>query len=341
MSELSERRRGAGCSEKSQGPHRKSTVSLAELHDRDACNACQNSSESVGDYDDGLCTGCRNVFQAARVLFQSGITAEELLIPTLVFARIAGRAEDPHYKQHYSGYESAEEFLMSGNHPALEITKFVGRVAIVRVKPFAVSAEKHPGTEVLKRVRIRTLSKKVKSYDIAESYRQLLKQEDAPWDENNHGEFAYDCLHGYLELEVAQGAEFSPLLVEGYGGDPLRHPAFHFPPPEIVEGVHEAMKARFATRLDSYGKAQKKTPGKLVPAFAGWHVGAKADEEVPPAARPRVSRVLNRHLLGPCHLRQLPESGSTSDDTVWRDAALLWPRFILIQHYALYPSHRL
>jgi hypothetical protein len=60
--------------------------------------------------------------------------------------------------------------------------------------------------------------------------------------------------------------------VEGYGGDPLRHPAFHFPPPEIVEGVHEAMKRRFAKRLDFYGKAQKKTPGKFVPAFAAWHV---------------------------------------------------------------------
>jgi len=317
-------------------------VSLAERQNPDACSACQNPIESAFYSDDGLCPGCHNVFRAARVLLQHGITAEEVLIPTLVFARIAGRAEDHFYKHHYSssGYEPAVESLMSGNHPALEVIRFVDRVAVVRVKPFAVSAERHPGTEVLKRVRIRTLSKKVKSYDVAESYRQLLEREGAPWDENNHGEFAYDCLFGYVELEVAQGAEFSPLRVEGYGGDPLRHPAFHFPPPEIVKDLHEAMKTRFATRLDSYGKAQKKTPGKLVPAFAAWHVSAKADEEIPPASRPRVSRVLNRLLLGPCDLRQLPESGWTPDDIVWRDAALLWPRFILIQHYAFYPSHR-
>jgi hypothetical protein len=248
-------------------------VGLAEQDNPDACNACQNSSASADDNDDGLCTGCRNIFQAARVLLQSGITAEEELIPTLVFARIAGRAEDQHYKDHYrSGYGSAEESVLSGRHPALEVITFVDRVPVVRVKPFAVSAERHEGTQVLKRVRIRTLSRRVKSLDVAKSYEQLLKQEDARWDENNHGEFAYDCLSGYLELEVAQGAEFSPLRVEGYGGDPLRHPAFHFPPPEIVEGVHEAMKRRFAKRLDFYGKAQKKTPGKLVPAFAAWHV---------------------------------------------------------------------
>jgi hypothetical protein len=317
-------------------------VSLAEQHNPDACNACQNSSKSAGDNADGLCTGCRNVFQATRVLFQSGITAEVELIPTLVFARIAGRAEDHHYKHHYSssGYEPAVESLMSGNHPALEVTKFVDRVPVVRVKPIAVSAERHEGTQVLKRVRIRTLSKKVKSYDVADSYRRLLEQEGAPWDENNHGEFAYDCLFGYLELEVAQGAEFSPLLVEGYGGDPLRHPAFHFPPPEIVEGVHEAMKRTFANRLDYYGKAQRKTPGKLVPAFAAWHVGAQADTEIPPAARPRVSRALNRHLLRPCGLRQVTESSRNPDDTVWRDAVDLWPRFVRMQHYAFNPSHR-
>ena len=211
---------------------------------------------------------------------------------------------------------------------------------IVQVKPFALSAERHPGTQILKRVRIRTLSKRVKSSDVAKGYEQLLEQESAPWDENNHGEFAYDCLSGYLELEVAQGAKFSPLLMEGYGGDPLRHPAFHFPPPEIVEGVHEAIKRGFAKRLDLYGKAQKKTPGKLVPAFAAWHVGARADEEVPPASCPRVSRVLNRQLLEPCGLPQLPESAWTSGDTVWKDVRDLWPRFINVQQYAFYPSHR-
>jgi hypothetical protein len=317
-------------------------MSLAERQHPHACSACQNSSASADYSENGLCSGCHNVFRTARVLLQYGIDAEEELIPTLVFARIAGRAEDHHYKHHYSssGYEPAVESLMSGNHPALKVTKFVDRVPVVRVKPFAVAAENHPGTEVLKRVRIRTLSKKVKSYDVADSYRRLLEQKGAPWDENNHGEFAYDCLFGYLELEVAQGAEFSPLQVEGYGGDPLRHPAFHFPPPEIVESLHEAMKTRFANRLDLYGKAQKKTPGKLVPAFAAWHVGAQADEDIPPTERPRVSRVLNRLLLRPCDLRPLPESSRTPDDTVWRDAAQLWPRFILIQHYAFYPSHR-
>ena len=318
-------------------------MSLAGQHNPDACNACQITSKSADDRDDGLCTGCRNVFQAARVLFQSGIIAEEELIPTLVFARIAGRAEDPHYKDHYrSGYEPAEESVLSGSHPALEITGFVDRVPVVQVKPFVLSAERHPGTQVLMQVRIKTISKNVKSSDVARSYEQLLEQEGARWDKNNHGAFSYNCLYGFLELAVTEGSELSPFAVEGFGEDLFRHPNYHFPPPQIVEGVHEAMKRTFANRLDFYGKPKPhwKTPDKLIPAFAAWHVGGKVDEEVPPAARPRVSRVLNRHLLGPCHLRQLPESFWTSDDTVWRDVKVLRPRFINIQQYANYPSHR-
>ena len=316
-------------------------MSLAEQHNVDACNACLISGASTGDNDDGLCTGCRNVFQAARVLFQSGITAEEELIPTLVFARIAGRAEDPHYKDHYgSGYEPAEGSVLSGSHPALEITRFVDQVPVVRVKSFAVSAERHEGTQILKSVRIRTLSRYVKSSDVAKGYEELLGEEGVQWNENFRGAVSYDCLYGYLELVVTEGSELSPTTVEDLGEDPFQYPAFQFPPPGIVEGAHEAMKAAFDNRLDFYGKAHRKTPDKLIPAFAAWHVGGKADEEVPPVARPRVSRVLNRHLLGPCHLRQLPESSRTPDDTVWRDVKVLFPRFINIQQYANYPSHR-
>lgn len=273
-------------------------MSLAERQHPHACSTCQNSSASADYSENGLCLGCDKVFRTARVLLKYGIATEEELIPTLVFARIAGRAEGQHYKDHYrSGYGSAEVSVLSGGHPALGITKFVDRVPIVQVKPFALSAERHPGTQILKRVRIRTLSKWVKSSDVAKGYEQLLEQESTPWDENNRGEFAYDCLSGYLELEVAQGAKFSPLLMEGYGGDPLRHPAFHFPPPEIVEGVHEAMKRCFAKRLDFYAKAQKKTPRKLVPAFAAWHVDTspKTQNGLSCASAPYWGAVLRRY----------------------------------------------
>lgn len=317
-------------------------MSLAERQNPDACSACQNSSESAFYSDDGLCSGCHNVFRAARVLLKRDIAAEEELIPTLVFARIAGRAEDPHFKHHYSsGYGEANETILFGNHPALEIVKFVDRVPVVKVKPFALSAERHAETQILKSVRIRTLSKRVKSPDVAKSYEQLLKQEGARWDENNHGTLSYDCLFGYLELVVTEGTQLSPNLVEGLGEDIFRHPTFQFPSPEIVERAHEAMQKTFADRLDLYGKrAKPPTAEKLVPAFAAWHVGSGADEKVPPTSRHRVSTILNRHLLEPCGLTHLGEDASNPAETIWRDVERHWWRFINIQQYAFYHSHR-
>jgi hypothetical protein len=248
------------------------------------------------------------------------------------------------YDDHYgSGYGQAEEAILFGSHPALEIIDWVDsvpdRVPILRVKPFVVSRERHPEADFLKSVWIRTLSKNVKSSDVAKGYEELLEEEGVRWNENNHGTVSYHCLHGYLELIVTEGSELPRVPAESLR-ELFQYPALQFPPPRIVEGVHEAMRAVFDDRLDFYGKPQRKTPDKLIPAFAAWHVGGKVDEQVPPAERPRVSKILNRHLLEPCSLPQLPESSWTSNDTVWADVRVLLPRFINIQQYAFYSSHR-
>lgn len=316
-------------------------MSLAERIEEQTCGACQTSPVDPDHHGDKLCSGCDAVFLAARTLLKHNVAAEEELIPTLVFARISGRARDPHYTQHYrSGYGPVEDSVLAGEHPGLEIVKFLDNLPVVRVKPLTLVAEKHPGTQVLKQVRIRTLSKKVGPTDVAERYVQLLNEEGARWDENNHGDFSYDCPHGYLELIVTNGSEVSPDLEEAFGEDLFRHPAFHFPPPDIVAGVHEAMRAAFANRLDLYGKAQPKTPSRLVPAFAAWHVGGRADDEVPPASQTRVASVLDCHLLQPCNLPLLSENTWAPAHAVWKDVQVLLPRFLNIQQFAAYPSHR-
>lgn len=317
--------------------------SVAEQVEQAACDACQNPY-TVSGHADNLCPGCSAVFRAARTLLKHGVVREEEMIPTLVFARIAGRARDPRYADYYgSRVGTAEEDVLAGEHPALDVARWLDKVPVVQVRPLAVTAEKHPGTQVLKRVRIRTLSKHARSADVASSYEQLLEEEGAQWGENNHGGFSYDCLYGYLELVVAEGSELSK-TVEIHGESRFReglfcHPALHFPPPGVVEGVHEALKTRFADRLDLYGKGWPKTPSTLIPAFAAWHIAARADEKVPPASRARASQILNKYLLEPSGLLPLPESTWTSNNTVWRDVAQLWPRFVTLQQYAFFASH--
>jgi hypothetical protein len=237
-------------------------------------------------------------------------------------------------------------------HPSLQLAEGVGAVPMVRLDPLAVSAEKHTGTQVLKQVRVRVLSKNVKSEDVRERYRQVLLEEEAQWGENNHGRISYECLFGYLEVTVAAGGELTPRTVEGMGGDSLTlsYPAFHFPPPDVVEGVFDGLlgSARrgtergFGIRLDIYGKhpSKERSPEKLIPAFVAWHIGTQTGEKIPSGFRSAVAQIMNKNLLGPLGMGLLREDQIIPDDTVWRDVQNLYPRFWRLQQFIRYPSHR-
>lgn len=283
---------------------------------QDGCDGClKPSCNLINHAGDRLCPTCRAAFWAATVLFNGVATTEDEIIPTLVFAR----TERP-----------------ESSFPCVEVIKTVDGVRIVKVRPLVIEPECYAGTDVLRLVRIRITSRGADLEDLREGYERVLLQHGARWGENNHGSITYEFVRGYLEVTVGTGDDLSPSQVKGLGGDPLRHPALHFPPPKLVAGISGTVRGSaygrnpkgFAYALDTYGKGVGKTADKLIPAFAAWHVGAVASERVPPEDRPRVSRILNNHLLGPCEKLQLPEDGWRSDDTVWRDVEDLWPRFV-------------
>ena len=257
-------------------------------------------------------------------------------MPTLMLARIC--ADDVGWQR-----EIVEK------HPNLEPAEGREDVPVVRLTPLAVSAEKHAGTQVLKQVRVRVLSKHVKSEDVRKEYREVLLEEGAQWEENNHGRISYECLFGYLEVTIAAGGELTPRVVEGMGENPLSHPAFHFPSPEVVAGVYEGLLGKdwgekqygFSSTLDLYGRSRKQRwPKKLIPAFVAWHIGTNTGETIPRRSRSAVARVMNKNLLDPLGMTQLVEEQVNPDDTVWRDVQALFPRFVRLQQFIRYPSHR-
>jgi hypothetical protein len=57
----------------------------------DTCDGCLKPSHVLtNSAGDRICDKCKAVFLTAAVLLNEGITAEDTLIPTLVFAKIAG-----------------------------------------------------------------------------------------------------------------------------------------------------------------------------------------------------------------------------------------------------------
>jgi hypothetical protein len=143
-------------------------VQLVPLADNEAqCDGCHKiwlkSQADLVSYDgDRLCERCRAVFWTAAVLLESAITDEDIVIPTLVFARDA--APSKMYKdltkedgpiEECTSYTLAQIAMdglgssLLGPHQAymgMDLIEVVDGVPLIQVHPYAVFAEEHPGT---------------------------------------------------------------------------------------------------------------------------------------------------------------------------------------------------
>ena len=328
------------------------------VSEKKRCDGCLKPSNSGLSKHDGdrLCRACVAVLSAGMRLLDKGINAEDTIIPTMVFAKTAGgsRGWEALLQTGVPGKEHEGLALVGIMHeangfgqPSLnedyagwELVEVSDGVPIVRVQPSVATLERHPETQMFKQVRIQVLSKNEKPEKIAGIYEQVLVEEGAQWSENSQGTFSYD-FKGYLGITVAVGTpSLGRLTLENMSEDPLQWPAYHFPPPVLVERIYKSLlgslrprkgqpKQGFEYALDNYGKAGDKGADRIVTAFVAWHVGEGSGARVPPKSRPQVARFLNKHLLEPYGLRQLPEDTWISDDPLWQDVErYLWYRFV-------------
>lgn len=329
-------------------------VPLAENEDQcDGCHMlCLKSQADFATHGgDRLCATCRTVFWTAAVLFDQRVAEEDVIIPTLVFARNAAGSEAYRDLTKREGLVDGCTALSLAKtalgttlldedqaYMGLELVKVVDGVPLVRAAPFSILAEDYCGTRLLERVRVQILSRRTKPTSIRDRYLRLLEERDARWGKNLYGYLSYDFSRSYLEITIDASEGFHPLNHRqrlGAPENPLEAPAFHFPPPTIVErfceGVLLSLRGDEWTGdiygLDVYGKPLGKTAEKIIPAFVAWHVGPAAIGKIPAQARAGVSRILNKHLLRPCDKPELTEDGWSSDDTVWRDVEALRLRF--------------
>src|SRR5215210_4392201 len=81
-------------------------------HKEVVCSGCLKPSNKLKhSAGDQLCEKCRAVFLTAAVLLREGITAEDTLIPTLVFAKIAGGSPEHAALVHDKEQASALEIV--------------------------------------------------------------------------------------------------------------------------------------------------------------------------------------------------------------------------------------
>ncbi len=313
----------------------KSVAAPADL--KGTCDGCLNLATGLtASAGDRLCKACRAVFLAAAVLLNEEVAEEEVIIPTLVLAKMAGGSP---------GYEALAKTekptagldiinLMykaeADDYAGWELADVVEDVPLMRIRRMTANPTMHPGTQILHSVRIQVLSRRTEPSAVREDYGRVLREQSVRWDLNIGGSLDYDFTHGYLGITAA------PLRDEGIGADPLRRASLHFPPPVLVEGFYKAVlgsaqartKKGFAHGLDLYGKPALRTPENLIMAFAAWHIGGELGQElryaVPPRARPRVARVLNRQVRPTRPLEDRPDP----NETLWRTVETDAPRFL-------------
>jgi hypothetical protein len=182
-------------------------------------------------------------------LRNEGITAEDTLIPTLVFAKIAGGT--PEYtalvgeNASISGLEIAELMQAADNWPprhgetaaeyaktltdyvqehgygGWQLVRVVRGVPILRVQPVVALPETHPGTEILKSVRVQVLSRHVKPSEVEKTYEQLLVDNGVRWGANNSGQISYQFHDGFLQVEAGLEGTISPPTAKSVGANTL------------------------------------------------------------------------------------------------------------------------
>lgn len=246
------------------------------------CDGCLRpfldfQTDFVSHAGDNLCRWCRAIFWTATVLFEEDIEGEDLIIPTLTFAKYATGL--PKYDELVkrgcdrgkpTPADLARILLEAGmispgemerGYLGWSFVKEIEGIPLIRVLPFTVFADEHTGTQVLKQVRVQILSKHADPKDVRECYEQLLAKRSIRWDDGASGCISHNFWGGYLDIRIRPTDELiyrevaiDRELIERYKdyfirkAYPESYPTerpddypYSYPSPPVIEGFYRGL----------------------------------------------------------------------------------------------------
>jgi len=304
------------------------------------CDACGLAADSLSKLEgDRLCDRCDAVFWTAQMLQKSDVADEAEIIATLAFAA-------------HSKYESLRDektrVTFSGNfahkYPSFELVRFVEDVPVIRLRKAVVEVVRYTGSELPRRVRLRILSKFADPDEVATLYQRVLQQENLPVFTDSRGSVSWQYEDAHLVVDVGPREEIHFTRLKQFAGYP-QTVRFSFPMPSVIAALCKALigiprkpgrdgsKEMFAVGLGDHGRSKFKKRHTSIPACVAWYLGEREKNRQPKEGRlrpkerrPRVAKMLNRHLFGNHVLVDAPWSPG---DPVWEDAREVGPRFDL------------
>jgi len=221
------------------------------------------------------------------------------------------------------------------DYGGLELLSSVDGVPLLRLPRITAGVITYDGSRIPKAARIDVYSRDVKPQELRDVYESLLKDHGIHFDKCSAGSVYWDIEEASLTLTVRAMKQLPPGRVSFFKVYPAGR-VYSFPPPMLVSGFYGTLlgstdKRTFSGYAYALAESGRHTPQKAVTGGVAWLWGERENGADPPRERrPRIAKVLNKHLLAPRDEQELLEDAWTPDDTVWRDAAVLGPRLMRI-----------
>jgi hypothetical protein len=273
------------------------------------------------------------------MLQKSDVTDEAEIVATLAFAA---------HSKHENLRDEKNRVTFSRNfarkYPSFELVRFVEDVPVIRLRKAVAEVIRYAGSELPRRVRLRILSKFADPDEVATLYQRVLVRENLPVFADSRGSvsFGYEDAHLVVDVGPREEIHFTRLRQFAEYPQTIR---FSFPMSSVIAALCEALvgiprkpgrdgsKEMFAVGLGDHGRSNPKKPHTTIPACVAWYLGEREENRQPKEGRlrpkdrrPRVAKMLNRHLFGKHVLVDAPWSPG---DSVWEDAREVGPRFDL------------
>jgi hypothetical protein len=288
---------------------------------------------------DYACERCRAVLDAAEVLLDNEVTDENQIVTTLAVAASEGMSWT------MVGEEPSEDF--NRDHQEFGVTRAADGKPLLHLQPFVVDVIRHTGTSLPKGIRIEGFSFVTTAEEVAACYEDVLREENIPSD--NCTGFNLECNTDdlILTITVKPRAELDPVRIQRLTTYP-QAPVHHLPPPNIIREVYRELRGSihpktfrgFGCALGDHGRSQPKSQEANILVCLAFCFGESDNTSQPAERRPRISRVLNRHLLSRYGMTELPEYSWSSDDAVWRNIKEIGSRFMRASYLWQRPTIR-
>jgi hypothetical protein len=278
---------------------------------------------------DYACDSCLAVLEVARGLLDNKVEDENEIITTMALAAQAGLS--------WTEAANQSSVVFGQEYPGLAFSRDVDGMPLFRMLPVLVEVVRYNGTELPKEIRIEVSSRVVTAEEVAVRYGQTLHEERIPSD--NCVGMRLECSTDDLKLTmtVKPRATLHPQRIQ-YATIYPPGPIYHFPPPNIIRGwckellgsVHPKTFRGVAYALGDHDRPehQAKSAEANILACLAWCFGESDGSQRPADRRPRISRVLNRHLRSRYGMTELPQESWSSGDAIWRDAREVAQRFM-------------